>query len=623
MAAPDMAPYAHDTPGLKPNRACRHCVQIKAKCIPLDESNNMICQRCHRLGKECTTPAPVPRKRHRIKSTRVSQLEEKINTLTDLLTTTGKAIGSNTASQPDPVDQGPDDNPDQRQSSLPTPPVSTSTETRHVCEPANDILLSLRCDRSFGSGKRSETASTTAYAENFPSFQMAPVLEERLFSDFRTEMNRHFPFVIVPPQATTAAFREEKPFLFRVCIAAACHVDPALQRQMGEDLMKYVGDRMLLKGEKSLDLLQGILVFTAWYQYYNQTNPQLMNLLHLALAMATDLGLTRPTHIGKWPPLGVAIDTTLYIHGKPISQGLQTSDERRALLGVYHFGGQLSTCFRGLNLIRWSQHLEDCCTALSAAAEYPSDTLLLQLVELDRVAERYSPILGAQSIAGMPILSYINCFEEDLRRYQRNLPPVLADNDFMQLNVLSALVCLYEPILSTEHDNTIHKVSALHGCLAHIGRFLETFLTLSVADCPRFPFMLWIQMAQVIMMLSRLSFLVVEGWDLNYIRNSSMNFSSVAERMIQMMEGVAQQDNQKTAPSNGLSAKYLLYADKMRLCKKWYDSKVKAETESAASTTDATAGLSAYDVPLEALFEGLDSNIWAEFPADWTIPMQI
>lgn len=77
-------------------------------------------------------------------------------------------------------------------------------------------------------------------------------------------MNQHFPFVVIPSIAGVFQFRKDHPFLFRACIAAASHTDPPLQMRLGEDLLKYVGERMLLCTEKSLDLLQGLLVVIAW-----------------------------------------------------------------------------------------------------------------------------------------------------------------------------------------------------------------------------------------------------------------------------------------------------------------------------------------------------------------------
>ncbi len=143
---------------------------------------------------------------------------------------------------------------------------------------------------------------------------------------------------------------------------------------------------MLLRGEKSLDLLQGLLVLITWYQYYSYFNPQLinpqvMNLLHLATAMATDLGLNRPSQPAVLAPIAVIIDTAQMIHGKLVNQGIQTSDDRRVLLGVYCLSVQVSSCFRRLDPIRRTQHLEDCCTALLTAAEYPSDSYAVYQVK--------------------------------------------------------------------------------------------------------------------------------------------------------------------------------------------------------------------------------------------------
>lgn len=78
------APVAQlpDQPGLLPNRACRACVQIKAKCVPRG-SDLSTCERCHRLGKECTTPAP--RKRARKQPAEIAELRERVDSLTRAL----------------------------------------------------------------------------------------------------------------------------------------------------------------------------------------------------------------------------------------------------------------------------------------------------------------------------------------------------------------------------------------------------------------------------------------------------------------------------------------------------------------------------------------------------------
>lgn len=616
MAAIAVPPQASDTPGLRANRACRHCVQIKAKCIPLEGSNKTICQRCNRLGKECTTPAPVLRKRQRNKSTRVSQLEEKINTLTDLLTL-GKGAGIN--SLPDPVTRVmTGDIRCGAGSSLLTPPVSTTQEGNYVDRrPLHEQSTTFPAPFC-------KLADTTGVEAHFPT-TLAPALEERLFSDFQTEMIQHFPFVVVPPQATAATFRKEKAFLFRTCIAASCYADIALQRQLVEELMKYLGERLLLKAEKSLDLLQGLLIFIGWYQYYNHYNPQLMNLVHLATSMAIDLGLNRPYNPGMWPPIGTILDTAQVIHGKAVSQGCQTLDERRAILGLYYFTGHMSSSFRRLDPMRWTDHLEDCCNVLMAAAEYPSDALAVQLVQLVRIMERYSPYIGIKSSSNVPIRTFVRCFEGDLQRYRQTLPAGMSDNRVLGIHIRSAYICLYETVLTTEDDIAIHRAEALHTCLHQISKFYGSISEAPPKYFPRFPFLVWLNIFHSLIVLGKLSFMAGDGWDVEYVRASGTNFAATVDRLIEKLEAVAQQSLEEIQRpgSNLVATRYGMYAEKMRLCKKWYEQRLRAEMEpQTAAPADVAAAWPTYDISMEGFFEGFDDGMWLDLTGDWTAQMQ-
>ena len=85
-----------------------------------------------------------------------------------------------------------------------------------------------------------------------------------LLSTFKMTMTDHFPFVRVQPQQTTEEIRQQRPFLFLAIIAAASYEDMPLQRKLGKRLKQAISTRMILKGEMSLDLLQGLLVHLAW-----------------------------------------------------------------------------------------------------------------------------------------------------------------------------------------------------------------------------------------------------------------------------------------------------------------------------------------------------------------------
>ncbi|OAP59769.1 hypothetical protein AYL99_04771 [Fonsecaea erecta] len=627
-------PPPTDTPGLRANRACRPCVQIKAKCVPLEGFTNSICVRCHRLGKFCTTPAPLPRKRRNNgKSTRVSQLEEKVNTLTDLLTSNDGALIPR-RSELDLV-ATPGGCAQHSQPTHPTIPESdagfanaqwsASLLTPKSLAPANgsnnnNATLQTQSTTSPGTACATPMKSVEpagADASDHFRITLAPVLEEKLFSDFRTQMNQHFPFVVIPPQTTAVALRQEKPFLFRTCITAAAQADPSLLKQLADDLMRYIGERMLIKGEKSLDLLQGLLVFSSWYQYYNHFNPQVMNLLHLATAMATDLGLNRSRQPAVLAPFGMVFDTAEMFHGRLVKQGVQTSDDRRALLGVYHLSGQLSSCFRRSDPMRWTQHLEQCCNALVAAAEYPSDIYAVQLVRLHQVIEAYSPSLGLMTTSTVPLRSLMSCFEKDLERYQEGIPPSLAGNHLFQIQIQSAYICLFETIFTIQADRAYHRAEALHACLDHISQLFDYLEAIPGQYVPNLTFSFWLHLVHALVVLAKMSFLVLDGWDLRSIRGSGMNFPSTIDRVAQKLETVSHQSlaSGDTPANNAVSTRFSLFAEKMRHCKRWYASKLNAETSDSASGVEN--GALPDSMSMEDLFGSFEDGNWPDLVSDW------
>ncbi|KAJ9499672.1 hypothetical protein H2202_004662 [Exophiala xenobiotica] len=528
------------------------------------------------------------------KTRRVAQLEERINNLTSLLTSNKSPRESPNSPSSIPCAQ-----------SLLTPSISITRDAGPLAQPSTTLEVGNNASLALQRARPAANDGATANADikTFFRTELAPVVEEKLFSDFRTSFNQYFPYVIIPPQATTAYIRASKPFLFRTCIAVASHADPLVQRQIAEELLRYIGERMLLKAEKSLDILQGILVFISWYQYYNLLNPQLMNLLHLASAMTIDLGLNRPSHVGPWPPTGIVIDTNQLIHGKPVRQGIQTSDERRALLGLYFFTANLSASFKSLDFMQWTQHLDDCCTSLTVAAEYPSDVEAVQAVQLTRMLDRYSPYTGAISPKHVPIKTFIRCFQEDLQRIKQGLPASLAENKLFNMQLLSAELAIFEIVATSEQGAPLERAQALHMSLGTIDSLIDLFSKLPASTLPHLTFLTWVHILHCCILSAKLSFLVVDGWDLQYVLGT--------------LEAAVRQSMGESQTPNAVSARYTVYAEKMRLCAKRYDNKIRAETESRETTSEAGPALPSFDPTFEGFFEGVDDGFWTDFNTDW------
>lgn len=85
-----------------------------------------------------------------------------------------------------------------------------------------------------------------------------------LLNEYRTNLQPLFPFVVIDDNSQPATFRQTRPFLFRAITSVAMYYDFPRQIAITSDSLKYLGGRMLVQGEKDLDLLQGILVLVAW-----------------------------------------------------------------------------------------------------------------------------------------------------------------------------------------------------------------------------------------------------------------------------------------------------------------------------------------------------------------------
>jgi hypothetical protein len=77
-------------------------------------------------------------------------------------------------------------------------------------------------------------------------------------------LQRHFPFVTLPRHWTVQNMSEDHPFLLIGILSAMTvhetHVNPCLHAEF----LRVLAEKAILQGEKSLDILQGILVQLAW-----------------------------------------------------------------------------------------------------------------------------------------------------------------------------------------------------------------------------------------------------------------------------------------------------------------------------------------------------------------------
>lgn len=185
-----------------------------------------MCRRCRRLQKDCR---PAPRLRKRKAPSRTELLEQKVEDLMALL----KA--------PEPP----------QQSTQPTDPFPVYTPP-------------------FSLGRNSEddvsNASSAVPEQSLPRSSvpdLTPVQEEEVLKSFRTEKLPWMPIMHIPETTRPADLKKESPLVW-LCITAIQNRCTPHTRILCDRVREEAGRRMMVDCEKSLDLLQGALMYLGW-----------------------------------------------------------------------------------------------------------------------------------------------------------------------------------------------------------------------------------------------------------------------------------------------------------------------------------------------------------------------
>lgn len=147
----------------------------------------------------------------------------------------------------------------------------------------------------------------------------------RLVEDFKNSFVEFFPFVI--PEGDGSILRQQQPFLFHAILAVTAYATPRIQYLLSEELRRQLA-RIIEHSRKSLEILQGLLVYGAWYHaFFHPANQQLAIIVQLCVALVQDLGLSRNAKPkpGKWSITDCAMT------GRPKG----SLAEKRAYLGTF------------------------------------------------------------------------------------------------------------------------------------------------------------------------------------------------------------------------------------------------------------------------------------------------
>ncbi|OJD16043.1 hypothetical protein AJ78_03756 [Emergomyces pasteurianus Ep9510] len=550
---------------LKRPRACEACRQLKVRCDPNPENPDGPCKRCAKANRRCVVTVPT-RKRQKKADTRVAELERKIDALTASLqatrarngnTVAGAGLGSpglpsRSATEDLPAARwmGAKHGSESRRATTGGSSTGLAGNKRYssgefkprfgttgvlvplAARPNNSPTTessSTFCDGSNNDGDRNapdswppllpilDRAPKARYDYEYTDVIDRGVVDAEMalkcFNRYVNDMAPLLPFIVFPPETTMAEVRRTKPILLLAILSVSISIiNPDLQVSLLNEVFRLFADQVIVKGSKSLELVQAILVSMLWYtppDHYEEM--KFFQLIHIAATMAMDLGMNRRTSskmkansMGMWREI---------MGKKAIMLEPDAPETRRAWMGCYFMCVNVAMSLRRPLLTRWHPYMDESLEILETSPDaLPSDRALIQWVKLAHIGEevlfQFSMDDPATNVdITDPKSQYaLKGFERRLAEWRKEVPPecyspVMRHYELV-LNIYMHEIGMhadhniddFKPpfINSLESQNPVDlgtpaHLDALTVCLTSIHEAFDTFISLDYVTIQAMP----------------------------------------------------------------------------------------------------------------------------------------
>ena len=279
---------------LKRPRSCEACRALKVKC-ERNTSNTGACKRCTKARRECIFTEPSHKRRKKADS-KVAELEKKIDALTaSLKAVKEKDGGEYTDSEGSDVDNN-GETSGRRDSSENRPTKRRKIEYLGLSLP--DLHPQYEGERrafpspSLPKLRQDGALQNHEYADVIDRGVLDPATASEIFQYYKDKMMEHMPAVRLAPGTTSGEIRRTKPTLFLAILSvASTHKYPELQRMLNREAMETYANKVIVKGEKSLELVQALQISAIWHAPESQDDTRPYQLVHMSATMAMAMRL--------------------------------------------------------------------------------------------------------------------------------------------------------------------------------------------------------------------------------------------------------------------------------------------------------------------------------------------
>lgn len=248
-------------------------------------------------------------------------------------------------------------------------------------------------------GPSSKHSMTNEYADVIDRGFIKSDLASVLFDRYTHQIAPTMPAVIFPSGTTAADVRKAKPILFLAILAVGAMTDhPDLAKLFTKEVMQVYADRIICRGEKSLELIQALLVSTLWYwppEHFEEV--KFYQLIHTAAVMGIDIGIHKQNKPAKPSSVASAASTGKAMAGmwnwrKQAFPDASSIEARRTWISCYFICSNASTGLRRPTLIQWSPYIAESIEVLETSPlAVPSDKIIAQWARSQRIMETIMP----------------------------------------------------------------------------------------------------------------------------------------------------------------------------------------------------------------------------------------
>ncbi|KAF2239289.1 hypothetical protein EV356DRAFT_563383 [Viridothelium virens] len=417
-------------------RSCARCIKAKVKCSVIQGRD--ICERCHRLNRDCEF-GNVDLRRRRKTATRTERLEKRIEELAAQL-----AAQQNESLQPSNSTHT--SSPEAAPAGMFTPPVSEDIDPATLGNAAS----SGEAFNQIYFLRKQQEAEGDVVDRGF----ITPTRAELLLEKYRTVKMPSFPFVIIPAGKTATDLRRESPFLFLAIMTVCLEDDIPLQGKIVDEIRSEISKRMILGDKRNLELLQGLLVHLGWYHYhFSPLGHQMYLLLNLARALIFELCLDRsPNANAEEQGILMEIKKKLALTHK-VNEDDDVANGKRAVLGFYYVSSILCMCRKGLAM-KFTPWLDECCRSLKERNQYPTDASIERFIKLRLLHQNISDTLlndGQVECHSDSVLEMSQtAFQNELSTLEAGLPALSSVEQYaLEVECLIIAVAIHEIALYT------------------------------------------------------------------------------------------------------------------------------------------------------------------------------